>query len=72
LFTDLFLTKAFRHLAIFLSMLLVASIIICIGQRCTTFLGQGPQCIILSALEGQRQKHELNFRESSIEKDLFN
>jgi len=37
-------------------------------QRCTTFLGQGPQCITFSALEGRRQSYELNYRESSIKK----
>jgi len=30
-----------------------------IHQRCTTFLGQGPQHIIFSALEGRRQNYEL-------------
>jgi len=30
-------------------------------------LGQGPQIIIFSALEGRRQNYELNFRQSSIE-----
>src|SRR6218665_1909817 len=39
---------------------------VCISQRCTTLLGQGPQCIIFSALEGRRQNYKLNFRESSI------
>jgi len=38
----------------------------CLEQRCTTFLGQGLQCIIFSALEGRRQNYEPNFRESSI------
>ena len=33
-----------------------------IDQRCTTFLGQGPQHIIFSPLEGRRQNHELNLR----------
>ena len=28
-----------------------------LNQRCTTFLGQGPQCIIFSALEGRRQNY---------------
>ena len=28
-----------------------------LGQRCTTFLGQGPQCIIFSALEGLNQNY---------------
>jgi len=35
------------------------------------FLGQGPQSIIFSALEGRRQNYELNFRESSIKKPNF-
>jgi len=35
-------------------------------QRWTTFLGQGPQHIILSAIVGRRQNYELNFRKSSI------
>jgi len=39
-----------------------------INQRCTTFLGQEPQC---SACEGQRQNYELNFRESSIKIDFL-
>src|SRR6218665_3326209 len=30
-------------------------------QRCTAFLGQGPQCIIFDALEGWRQSYGLNF-----------
>ena len=34
-------------------------------QRYTTFLDQGPQCIIFSALEDRRQNYDLNFRESS-------
>jgi len=34
-------------------------------QRCTTFLGQGPQVIILRALEGRKQNYDLNFRKSS-------
>src|SRR6218665_756223 len=38
----------------------------CLEQRCTTFLGQGLQCIIFIALEGRRQNYEPNFRESSI------
>jgi len=40
-------------------------------QRCTTFLGQGPQSIIFSALLGRRQNHELNFRESSIKNQFL-
>ena len=43
----------------------------CIIQRCTTFLGQGPQRIIFSAIEGRRQNYELNFRKSSINYDFF-
>jgi len=34
-------------------------------QRCTNFLGKGPQCIIFSALESRKQNYELNCRESS-------
>jgi len=30
-------------------------------QRCTTFLGQGPQHIIVSALEGRRQNYGWTF-----------
>src|SRR6218665_214791 len=37
-----------------------------ICQRCTTFLGQGPQCNLFGALEGRRQNYELNIRESSV------
>src|SRR6218665_1805600 len=40
-------------------------------QKCTTFLGQGPQHIIFNALEGQRQNYELKFQESSIKKSIF-
>src|SRR6218665_83741 len=40
-------------------------------QGCTTFLGQGTQRIIFSALDGQRQNYELKFRESSIKKSIF-
>jgi len=36
------------------------------GAHCATFFGQGPQHIIFSALEGQRQNYEFNFRESRI------
>jgi len=36
-----------------------------IRQRCTTFLGQGSQRYISSALEGRRQNYEQNFLESS-------
>src|SRR6218665_2045162 len=39
---------------------------ISIAQRCTTFLVQGPQFIIFSALEGRIQNYEPNFRVSSI------
>src|SRR6218665_3574823 len=42
-----------------------------VEQRCITFLGQGPQRIIFSALEGQRQNYELRFQESSIKKSIF-
>src|SRR6218665_1624349 len=38
---------------------------------CTTYLDRGPLCIIFSSLEGQRQNSELNFRESSIQKQTF-
>jgi len=44
-------------------------------QRCTTFLGQGPQCLVFNALEGRRQNYDLNFRKTSIEnrnQKLFN
>src|SRR6218665_3022381 len=34
-------------------------------QRCTTFLAQGAQFIILSALEGRRQNYDLNFQKLS-------
>jgi len=37
-----------------------------VQQRCTTLLGQGPQSVIFSALEGRRQNYELYFRKSSI------
>src|SRR6218665_3015774 len=55
---------------------LIIVILVCvkIGKRCdmsevhTTFLGQGPQCIICRALEGRRQNSELNYREPSIKK----
>src|SRR6218665_886699 len=36
------------------------------------FLGQGPQCIIFSALEGRRQNYEPNFRELSIKTEEEN
>jgi len=39
-----------------------------IAQRCTTFLGQGPQCITFSALEVRKQNYDLNFRKSSVKK----
>jgi len=32
-----------------------------IEQRCTTFLGEGRQGIIFSAVEGQRQNYDLIF-----------
>src|SRR6218665_1274057 len=38
-------------------------------QRCTPFLGQGPQCIILSALKGQRQNYELKAENQEDEED---
>jgi len=47
------------------------SAVVALSQRCTTFLGQGPQCIIFSALEGRRQNYELKFHESSIKKPIF-
>jgi len=34
------------------------------GQRCTTLMGQGPQCIIFGALEGRRKIYDLNLRKS--------
>jgi len=34
-------------------------------------MGQGPQCIIFSALEDQRQNDGLNFRESSVKNQTF-
>jgi len=37
-----------------------------IVQRCTTFLGDGLQCIISSALEARRQNYDLNFRKWNI------
>src|SRR6218665_933524 len=44
---------------------------IVLTQGCTTYLYQGPQRIIISALEGRRQNYELNFRESSIKIPIF-
>ena len=43
-----------------------------VQQRCTTFFGQEPQCMIFNALEGRRQNYELNFRKSSIKTDFKN
>jgi len=37
-----------------------------VGQKSTTFLGQGPQCIIFSALEGQRQNYDLNVKNKKL------
>ena len=42
-----------------------------VSQRCTTFLGQGPQCITFSALEGGRQSNNLNIRKSSVKNGFF-
>ena len=46
----------------------------CIDQRCT-ILGQGPQCINFSALEGRRKNYDQNFRMWTIKngkQNLFN
>src|SRR6218665_1585428 len=40
-------------------------------QRCNAFLGQIPQCIIFSALEGRRQNYELNCQETSKKPTFF-
>ena len=37
-----------------------------LGQKGTTFLGQGPPCISFSAFEGRIQNYDPNFRESSL------
>jgi len=37
-------------------------------QRRTTFLGQGPWCIIFNALKIRRQNYDLNFWESHMRK----
>ena len=40
-------------------------------QRGTTFMNQGPQHMIFSALEGRIQNYQLNFRESSKKATRF-
>ena len=37
-----------------------------VEKRGTALLGQGPQCIIFSAIDGRRQNYELNFRDLCI------
>src|SRR6218665_640644 len=48
------------YLSIYLSVF-VSAAIYHLFQRCTAFLGQGPQCLIFSALEDRRQNYGLNF-----------
>src|SRR6218665_1574114 len=54
-----------------LSDFVVNIIMFIVYQRCTTFLGQGPQWTIFGALEGRRQGPELNFRKLSIKSEFF-
>src|SRR6218665_846690 len=39
--------------------------------RYASFLGEGPQHIIVRGVEGRRQSYELNFRETSIKNQRF-